>query len=59
MYLKYIRPIDDDECFRLSLVFQYFIVVSQCSVVKHLRCSEILSDDFTANLLLNLAVKES
>ena len=32
--------------------------ISQGSVVTHLRCGEIISQGFVANLLMNLSVKE-
>ena len=32
--------------------------ISQGSVITQLRCSEIISQDFVANLLMNLSVKE-
>ena len=32
--------------------------ISQGSVVTHLRCGGIVNDDFVANLLINLSVKE-
>jgi len=32
--------------------------ISQSSAVTQLRCGEIVNDDFVANLLLNLSVKE-
>jgi len=32
--------------------------ISQGSVVMQLRCCEIISQDFVANLLVNLSVKE-
>ena len=32
--------------------------ISQGSVVTHLRCSGIVNEDFVANLLINLSVKE-
>jgi len=32
--------------------------ISQGSVVTHLRCGGTVNDDFVANLLINLSVKE-
>jgi len=32
--------------------------ISQRSVVTHLRCGGIVNEDFVANLLVNLSVKE-
>jgi len=32
--------------------------ISQGSVVTQLRCGEIVNEDFVANLLVNLTVKE-
>jgi len=32
--------------------------ISQGSVVTHLRCSEIVNEDFVAHLPINLPVKE-
>jgi len=32
--------------------------ISQGSVVIHLRCGGIVNEDFDANLLVNLSVKE-
>jgi len=34
------------------------LIISQGSVVTHIRCGEIISQGFVANLLLNLSVKE-
>ena len=47
---------DNHACFRLSLVTD--IDVSQGSVATRLRCGGVVGDDFTANLLTNLSVKE-
>ena len=32
--------------------------ISQGSVVTHIRCGEIVNEDFVANLLVNMSVKE-
>ena len=32
--------------------------ISQGSVVTHIRCGGIVNEDFVANLLINLSVKE-
>ena len=36
----------------------FSIDISQGSVVTHFRCGETVNEDFVANLLINLSVKE-
>ena len=45
-------------CFIDSCLANFNTNISQGSVVTQLKCGGIINDDFVANLLMNLPVKE-